>query len=231
MEIGVAGRIAERATGVLLQARSAHPHIERLARPSSGTLLRTGDANVRHAGRAIRRANAATHCVKIRLALGVPESAAFFAALRVFAVALVPVPNHVASASPVRRGLQAVCSGILIPRGARLPTHRANSVKAGVTFVVAEQSVTLQASRTSVGLARAVPVALSPAEGQIDRSSLGSDPCHHLIYFSGRKRGSTPINLAFRHRRAYRGRHRAHRKKGEKRHCQRFANIEKPLLK
>jgi hypothetical protein len=110
--------------------------------------------------------------------------------------------------------------------GTKLPTHRASSAKAGAAFGVTEQSVTLQASRTSVGLANAVPVALTPAKGQIDRSSLGSNPGHHFIHFSRRKRRGAPINLAFRRRRAYRRRCHAHRKKGEKRDCQRFGTLK-----
>ena len=99
-------------------------------------VLGTGDANIGHAGGAVRRADAAADIMEVLVTRGVPEGAPLFAAS-----ALV----HLTSTSTVSIGLVAVSAIIAEAgvRGAALPANGTDAIVARLTVGVAKSSVLL----------------------------------------------------------------------------------------
>ena len=100
-------------------------------------MLRTGDTNISHAIRTVRRANATSDVMEARVALDVPEVSPF---LTVWSTVV-----NLACTSSVGIGLVAVSTIVTecLILGAVLPADWAHTRVAFITVVVAESTILL----------------------------------------------------------------------------------------
>ena len=128
----VAMWIAQSSTLFLILAA-----FEGLADLAAIGMLRTGDTNVRHAFRTVRRADAASDIMEARVALDVPEVSPF---LTVWSTVV-----NLTGSSTVGIGLVAVGTIVteLFTLGAVLPADGANTRITTITVVIAEGTILL----------------------------------------------------------------------------------------